>query len=125
MVTAVEYERGSGFVQFGEPFFQSSVHGEIAGQQPRRCRGETNVTGIQVLQKLLFQVCVIGQSQIIVRGEIQHGVPVTDDGQSLCIHGRQGSQITLSRELFQLGRIGIHYRSVFTTSNRAEVSVES
>ena len=49
MVTAVEYERGSGFVQFGEPFFQSSVHGEIAGQQPRRCRGKTNVTGIQVL----------------------------------------------------------------------------
>ena len=75
--------------------------------------------------KFLFQVRVIGQSQIIVRGEIQHGVPVTDDGQALCIHGRQGSQISLSRELFQLGRIGIHYRSVFTTSNRAEVSVES
>ena len=32
MVAAVEYERGSGFVQFGESFFQSSVHGEIAGQ---------------------------------------------------------------------------------------------
>lgn len=87
MVTAVEYERGFGFVQFGESFSNRAYTGKLPVNS-REDVEENERHGDSGFAKFLFQVRVIGQSQIIVRGEIQHGVPVTDDGQALCIHGR-------------------------------------
>ena len=90
MVTFVEYERGFGFVISSDP--QSAMR-EIASQQPRRCRRKTNVTGIQALQSSLVRV--IGQSQIIVREKFNMVFPSRTMDEALCIHGRQGAQISL------------------------------
>ena len=102
MVAAVEDEGAFGSVELGQPLFESGIGRIVTGEQTRRGGGEAAGLRIECLQKLALQRHVVGQSQIVVRREIQHGDSVAYQIQPLGFHLGQPAQIPVVGEGFEL-----------------------
>ena len=122
VVAAVEDEGALGPVKLGQPLLEPGVYGIVAREQARRGGGEAAFQRVECLQKFALQRHVVGQSQIVVRREVQHFLPVAHQIEPLRLHLGQFAQVPFPGQRIELRSVAIHHDSRFlTTSTRAEV----
>ena len=105
VVTAVEDQCPLRLIQVGKQFLQLRIHRKIPCQQPGRRSREKKVPLAQCLHKLLPQLSIRSQPQIVVGRKVQQTLPLLFHPLAFINSLRQPAQVSLRSQLLQFIQI--------------------